>query len=175
MTTAVQLREPVPELEETPARRIRIDGPEAPRSTTALVLSHNRYRPGDAALDVALDLARRLHAHLHVVHGIDLSIYPIDLAAADWAEQARGAVEDQRARVASALADGATGWSYHAGTGHPADLARTVADEVDAAMIIVAGRGVGADKTIDRVLGGRSRCGSAHPQHRPVLVVPPPA
>jgi len=72
-TTAPAVTELPP---DTP--RVRIDGPAPTQEPmTTLVLGHGRD-PGSArALQVAADLAGRLHAHLHVVHGVDLDDYPI--------------------------------------------------------------------------------------------------
>lgn len=66
------------------------------------------------ALDVAADLATRLHAHLHVVHANSLDDYPIDPDAADWEEQAHRVLDAQRAHVQAVLTGSTPGWTYHA-------------------------------------------------------------
>jgi nucleotide-binding universal stress UspA family protein len=157
------------------ALRVRIDGPLAqPAPGTALVLGHGRDPASALALRVAADLARRLHAHLHVVHGVDLGDYPIDPDAADWEDQARRALAEQRRAVATALAGTDRTWTYHAARGSPAALLASVAEEHDALMIIVGTRGEGFLAHLDRLLGGSVSHGVIRGQHRPVLVVPPP-
>jgi hypothetical protein len=79
-----------------------------------LVLGHDRRPSSEGALPVAADLARRPRANLHVVHGIDLPDYPIDPDAADREDQVHRVLDAQQQRVADALADDDTGWSYHA-------------------------------------------------------------
>jgi nucleotide-binding universal stress UspA family protein len=157
-----------------PGPRIRIDGSNADRPATVLVLGHSRDPASDAALDVAADLAGRLHAHLHVVHGVSLDDYPIDPDAADWEEQAREVLDAQRAHVEAVLSGSPDGWTYHAGRGDPVGLIIAVAEEHDAFMIIVGSRGEGTVATVQRVLGGSVSRGVLRHQHRPVLVVPPP-
>ncbi len=64
----------------------------APELTPAfdIVVGVNRDPASQEALIVAADLARRLHAHLHVVHVVDLADYPIDPDASDWEQRAPG-------------------------------------------------------------------------------------
>ena len=52
--------------------RVRMNVPTGQPLDPALVVGHSRNLAGDAALVVAADLARRLSARLHVVHGVDL-------------------------------------------------------------------------------------------------------
>jgi len=155
-----------------PGPRIRIDGPGRGRAATSLVLGHSRYPAADNALHVAADLARRLRADLHVVHGVDLFDYPIDPDRPDSEDQARHALAAQQRRVAAVLADAPGSWSYHAGDGDPAGLLIEVAEEIDALMIIVGSRGEGIAATFERVLSGSVSRAVLRRQHRPVLVVP---
>ncbi len=159
----------------TDTPRIRIDGP-APRRApvTTLVLGHGLDPASAHALQVAADLARRLDAHLHVVHGVDLRDYPIDPDAADWEEQARRTLAEQQQAVETALADSGQAWTYHASRGDPAALIAAVADEHDALMIIVGTRGEGLRAALERLLGRSVSHGIIRTQHRPVLVVPAP-
>lgn len=160
----------------TPAHRphrIRHSTAASQTSRAHLVLGHDRHPHSEAALSVAADLTRRLHAHLHVVHGIDLADYPIDPDAADWEQQAQDALADQRRQVTAALVDCHTGSSYHAWRGDPVKLLAVVADETDALMIIVGTRGEGPGKILDRILDRSVSHGLIARQQRPVLVVPP--
>lgn len=153
--------------------RVRIEGPATVQEpVTTLVLGHGRD-PGSArALQVAADLAGRLHAHLHVVHGVGLDDYPIDPDAADWDQQARRALAEQREAVETALADSAVGWTYHASRADPAALIVAVAEEHHALMIIVGTRGEGFGAALERLLGRSVSHGVITGGHRPVLVVP---
>src|SRR4051794_9589631 len=133
---------------------------------------HDHHPHSQLAVPVAADLARRLRAQLHVVHGINLSDCPIDPDAADWEQQAGRALHDQHQQVADALTGSDTGWSYHAWRGDPVELLATVADETEALMIIVGSRGEGPGKVVDRILERSVSHGLIARQRRPVLVVP---
>lgn len=167
-TTAPAVTELPP---DTP--RVRIDGPAPTQEPmTTLVLGHGRD-PGSArALQVAADLAGRLHAHLHVVHGVDLDDYPIDPDAADWDQQARRALAEQHDAVETVLAGTAAGWTYHTSRAEPAALIVAVAEEHDALMVIVGTRGEGFGAAVERLLGRSVSHGVIAGGHRPVLVVP---
>jgi nucleotide-binding universal stress UspA family protein len=160
---------------ESTSHRIRRTAEPATPPEVHLVLGYDRSDFSEAALPVAADLARRLRAHLHVVHGIDLSDYPIDPDSADWEAQAQHALDTQQQQVADALADRALGWSYHAWRGDPVELLAAVAEETDALMIIVGSRGEGPGAVFDRILKRSVSHGLIARQHRPVLVVPHPA
>ncbi|MFR9806699.1 universal stress protein [Pseudonocardia sp. RS010] len=162
-------------VEQLDERRIHRQVEPARPPQAHLVLGHGRDASSEAALPVAADLARRLQAQLHVVHGVDLADYPIDPDAADWEEQAQRVLVAQQQHVADALADADTGWSYHAWRGDPVGLLATVADETDALMIIVGSRGEGPGKVLDRIVERSVSHGLIARQHRPVLVVPHPA
>lgn len=152
--------------------RLRIAGSRHARAGTNLVLGHSRQPGANTALYVAMDLARRLRADLHVVHGVDLFDYPVDPDAADWEQQARRALDEQRRQVEAALVDFPMGWTYQAGHGNPARLIAAVAEETDALMIIVGSHGEGAGATIERLLAGSVSRTVLRRQHRPVLIVP---
>ena len=163
---------PVPE-PPSDAPRIRINGPApSEHPATALVLGHSRDAASHEALRVAADLAHRLHAHLHVVHGVDLGDYPIDPDAADWEEQAQQTLAEQQEGVHAALAEAPEGWTYHASRGDPVTLISAVAEEHNALMIIVGTRGEGFGPAVERLLGRSVSHGVIRRQHRPVLVVP---
>jgi nucleotide-binding universal stress UspA family protein len=138
---------------EPPTSRLHIAGTVGAPADTRLVLGHSRHPAADTALHLAVDLARRLRADLHVVHGVDLADYPVDPDAADWEEQARRALDEQRRRV-------------------EARLIATVAEETDAFMIIVGSHGEGLSATFERLLAGSVSRTVLRRQHRPVLIVP---
>ncbi len=154
------------------ARRLRITGPQRAPAPASLVLGHDSRPGSDTALRVAADLAGRLRADLHVVHGVDLSDYPVDADAADWEERFRSTLAAECARVEQALTEAPAGWTFHAARGDPVALLDAVAEETHALMIIVGSRGEGALATAERVLGGSVSRGVLRRQHRPVLIVP---
>ena len=79
---------------------------------TSIVVGHSRDPASQEALRVARDLAERLEARLHVVHGVDLGDYPINPDAADWEEQGERTLAEQQDQVQTALATCPQGWTY---------------------------------------------------------------
>lgn len=146
-----------------------------PYATTTLVVGYSPDSGGDQALVVAADLALRLGARVHVVHVITLADYPIDPDAADWEEQARHHVAQQRDSVRRVLSDRGVAWHYEARRGDPADELCRAADEQDALLIVVGTRGEGLRVVVPRLLEPSVSHTVIRHQHRPVLVVPPPA
>jgi nucleotide-binding universal stress UspA family protein len=155
-------------------RRVLTPGADGP-AAAALVLGHSRDPASDRALEVAADLAMRLHAHLHVVHAIDLGDYPIDPDAADWEQQGRRTLAAEHDHVRSVLAGRPVGWSHHAWHGDPVTLLATVAEEQQALMIIVGTRGEGFAAAVGRLVRRSVSHGLVGDGRRPVLVVPSPA
>jgi nucleotide-binding universal stress UspA family protein len=140
----------------------------------SLVVGHSRDPASQEALRVAKDLARRLDARLHVVHGITLRDYPIDPEAADWDEQAAWTLAKQREQVQITLAACPQAWTYDVARGDPVRLISATAEEDDALMIIVGTRGQGLGPTIERLFGYSVSHGLIRRQHRPVLIVRAP-
>lgn len=118
----------------------------------SLVLGHDRQPESRDALDVALDLAERLRAFLHIVHVVSLDDYPIDPDRADWEVYARERLAEEQAMVTAALRDHATGWTYYVGRGDPALRLNQVAKEHDALMVIVGSRGEGVRASLGRLI-----------------------
>lgn len=156
-------------------RRLRVAGP-APELTPAvdIVVGVNRDPASQQALMVAADLARRLHAHLHVVHVVDLGDYPIDPDASDWEQRAQATLAQEREHVRTELADQPGSWTYHAWHGDPVGLLAAVADEHDALFIVVGTRGAGFAAGLSRLLSGSTSHGLIRRRHHPVLIVPQP-
>ncbi|MCP2201304.1 Universal stress protein family protein [Lentzea flava] len=142
----------------------------APAGADVLVVGFDDQAASLAALRTAADLARRLHADLHVVHGVDLRDYPIDpdSDAEVWEGHAREALEHLRAKVVEALADHPGAWTYHAWTGSPVRLLVSVADEQQALMIVV---GTHRHRSLARMMRGSVSRRVARSAHRPVLLV----
>jgi nucleotide-binding universal stress UspA family protein len=148
------------------------DAPARVEPETDLVLGFDRDVAGQAALDVARDMAERLHAHLTVVHVVSLHDHPIDPDLPNWEDLARQTLAEERFRVERALSGHRFGWSYEARQGSPADVLVQVAEERDALVIVVGRHGHGLGEGLRRLIDGSvshrllQRCG------RPVLVVP---
>ncbi len=139
----------------------------------ALVVGFDRNPASVGALDVACGLAERLGADVHVVHAIDLSDYPVDPDSATWEADAEAAVADERALAAATLKDFGGRWTYHAAHSDPAELLATVADEVDALMVVVGARREGPAAAISHLVSPSvSKRLLGHGGTRPVLVVP---
>lgn len=142
--------------------------------STQIVLGWDLQPASSAALRFAVALARRLNAHLHVVHVADLDDTPVDPDAWDWEAQL-----DQRlaedATTARALLDQLHArWTYHAEHGRPSDVIADLADQTDALMIILGGPR-GGMRSFAETLAGVSVSHQLTRQHgRPVLIVPEP-
>jgi nucleotide-binding universal stress UspA family protein len=136
-----------------------------------LVVGFDRSTASLTALGTAADLGARLNAELRVVHAVDLGDYPIDPDSADWEEQAAVNLEAERRSVSEALADYPFGWSYVAVRSEPAQALVSIADEVDALMIVIGARGNGWRHLLERLSGPSVSQRLINHCHRPVLVV----
>lgn len=151
-----------------------MDNQSDPFPTATILVGHGRDPSSDHALEVAVDLARRLGAHLHVVHAICLDDYPIDPDAADWEERGAAAVAEQRSHVGRLLAGSPVPWTYEARRGEPAAELIRAATEREALMIVVGSRGEGLRRALARLADPSVSHGVIGHQHHPVLVVPLP-
>lgn len=147
----------------------------ADSAAITLVVGHGPGSGGDHALGIAAELARRLGAHLHVVHVVTIEDHPVDPDAADWEERAEHVLARRRDHVDRALADQGVEWDYETRRGDPADQLGRAADERDALLIVVGTRGEGIRTVVSRLLAPSVSHAVISHQHRPVLVVPPPA
>lgn len=156
---------------EVEPRGTRLDTVASADSLAAIVLGHDSQPQSRAALEVAIDLADRLSAHLHIVHALDLADEPIDPDSSDWEEQTRRMLAKERTEVADALSSHTTGWTYHAGHGEAAHLLARVADEHDALMIVIGSRGEGIRASAGRLLSAPVSHRLIQHARQPVLVV----
>jgi nucleotide-binding universal stress UspA family protein len=147
------------------------DPTELPTRPT-LVVGHSCDSASQGALWVAAEIAWRMHARLHVVHGIDLNDYPTDPDSSRWDEHAREQLAAQREQVEAVLTGAGVPWTYHAEPGLPVAVLRNVAEEHNALMIVVGASGPGVGPALHRLLGGSVSHGVISHQTRPVLVVP---
>jgi len=145
-------------------------------SDTHIVVGFDEEPQSQVALTFAIDLARRLDAHLDIVHVVDLRDYPVDPDSDQWesgsSERLAFAVELVRAGVGKKSTQS---WSYHAWRGDPVHLLATVAEENGALMIVVGTHGAGLAATFHRITSGSVSRGLIGHSHVPVLVVPPRA
>lgn len=143
------------------------------RSRCALVVGFDRNPTSVSALRVAVELAGRLDADVHVVHAIDLADYPVDPDSATWEDDADSTAAEERALAELTLQGFGGHWTYQAAHGEPAELLASVADEVDALMVIVGARREGAAAAISHLVSPSvSKRLLGHGSTRPVLVVP---
>lgn len=103
-------------------------------ATTSLVVGWDHESASGPALTFAVDLARRLAAHLHVV---DIDDLPVDPDSPDWEDEIRHTLDSQAHEAVSALHDVDAGWTYHCAHGDPARLLISVAHENDSLMVVV--------------------------------------
>ncbi|MGN6301750.1 MAG: universal stress protein [Angustibacter sp.] len=143
------------------------------RSRGALVVGFDRNPTSVSALRVAVELAGRLDAEVHVVHAIDLADYPVDPDSATWEDDADSTAADEKALAERALQGFAGPWTYRAARGEPAEILASVADEVDALMVVVGARREGPAAAISHLVSPSvSKALLGHGGTRPVLVVP---
>jgi nucleotide-binding universal stress UspA family protein len=143
--------------------------------TSALVVGWDRQPASAAALRYAIGLAKRLNAHLHVVHIADVEDMPIDPDAWDWEQQFRESVDAQAVSARALLRGLGANWTYHAAHGRPADVLADLADEVDAVMIVLGAPRGGMHSFIDTIAGQSVSHQLTHRHGRPVLLVPDPS
>ncbi|MEO9152962.1 MAG: universal stress protein [Lapillicoccus sp.] len=139
----------------------------------SVVLGYDDQPASQGALTVAMDLAERLGAHLHVVHVVDLRDYPNDPDAWDWETQGRAQLDSEHQHVSAELASWSGQWTYHLRRGDPVRALSEIATESSALMIVVGTHSTGS--VIQRLLAL-----SPSVPHRlehsgtPVLIVPAP-
>lgn len=143
------------------------------KSDTHVVVGFDEEPQSQAALTFAIDLARRLGAHLDVVHVVDLRDYPVDPDSDDWESASSDNFTRTAEKVRAAVDDQAQSWSYYAWRGDPVHLLATVAEENGALMIVVGTHGAGFAATFHRMTTGSVSRGLIGYSHIPVLVVPP--
>ncbi len=126
------------------------------------------------ALVAATDLAQRSGAQLHLVNAYNLpaaTVYAYsaylgpDDAMDAFEKAARTVLEKEQVRVES-LGGRVSG--LHSGRGPIFDVIGSVADQVDADLVVVGSRDIGG---LHRLLGGSVSTSVLHSTHRPVLIV----
>lgn len=148
-------------------------GPDpAVTARAALVVGWDRHPDSAAALRVAVHLASRLDAHIHVVHIVDLDDSPVDPDSPDWDQSYRDTVTDE-ARAARALLDAVpASWTYHSGHGSPSELLSVVADRYAALMVVIGSPRRGPMGYLDSMLGRSVAQRLIGRRRVPLLLVP---
>ncbi|MBN8882721.1 MAG: universal stress protein [Salana multivorans] len=152
-----------------------------PSPRTHVVVGVALGRP-DAVVVTAATFAERFGAEL-VCASVDVARYPIDTGPAGTViatsidpDLADDAVEvfdpDLRSAIAAALTGRQVPWSTRALAGSPARELARLADDVDAAMIVIGTREPGFRGALHEFFNGSVAAQLAHRQHRPVVVVP---
>jgi nucleotide-binding universal stress UspA family protein len=134
-------------------------------------VGHDGHAAADAALVVAVELAERLGADVHVVHCIAIEEFGVDPDTEQFESERDRNVAQERGRIEAALRDSAVVWSYHEERGEPSARLRHLADDLDALFIVV---GASHQGVFHHLTGASVSRRLLHDQHRPVLVVPAP-
>jgi len=136
-----------------------------------LVVGYTDSPESRHGLDIALELADRLGARVHVVHVIDRRDLPIDPDAGDWERRRRLRMAEVREQVRTVLAGREDRTSYDAVAGDPVRTLHEAADRHSALMIVL---GVRADERspLERLFARSVSRGLTHHLDRPVLLVP---
>lgn len=124
-------------------------------------------------LAAAADLARRLGAHLRVVHSVGLADFPVDPDDPAWEADASRTLTDERDEVTRVLAGLGIDWSYAVHRDDPCDALMAEAKSVDATMIVVGSRGEGWQAVLDHLARPSVTHRLIRRSPRPVVVVGP--
>ncbi|MDT4951691.1 MAG: hypothetical protein QOJ37_4286 [Pseudonocardiales bacterium] len=141
-----------------------------PPGELALVVGHDGHPASNAALSAAIDLARRLGAHLHVVHSITLDDYGIDPDIDAFEQECERTLAHERETIVDTLTSTSINWTYHEERGDPAIRLAQLATAVNASFIIV---GATSSGLLNHLMSGSVPKRLLHHQAHPVLVVPP--
>ncbi len=136
----------------------------------------------DTVIATAASFAERFHADL-VCASVNADGYTIDTRPdgavvsmsidPDLTEERVEAFDPVlRASIAAALEGREVSWSTRARAGGPAQELARLADELNAAMIVVGTGEPGVKGSLHELFNGSVAAQLAHRQHRPVVVVP---
>jgi len=132
-----------------------------------IVVAGDGSEDASAALHAAADLARICRAELHVVHVWQASLVGIPGEAGESSAEERAEAIVER-MLDMARAAGAADVIGHLRSGRAADQILAVAADVDADLIVVGSRGLGA---VQRTVVGSVSEAVVHHSTRPVLVL----
>ena len=139
------------------------------REMTSIVVGFDQHPASRAALEFAARLADRLGAHLHVVHVVDDDDLLVDPDADDVEASLAGHV---RADAAGRLASFEGGWTYYSRHGNPSWTLAGIADDAEAAMIVIGAARRGPMALVERLLGESVSASAVRLADCPVVIVP---
>jgi nucleotide-binding universal stress UspA family protein len=126
---------------------------------------------GTRAIEAAGRLAQRLEMSVVVAH-----VQQVTFSTTSIGETLQHLIEDLELEVmvqaAAALDPLGVHWRLHLATGDPAHVLQALADDCDAAVIVVGTRGCGTRPALHRLVNGSVSSHLVHHAERPVLVVP---
>lgn len=134
-----------------------------------LVVGHDGHAAAGRALSVAVDLAERLDAVVHVVHCMAIEDFGVDPDTDQFEAERDRNVARERQSIETLLRDSTVSWTYHEERGDPAARLARLAHEVDALFIVV---GATHHPVFQQLVGGSVSGRLLHKGNRPVLVVP---
>jgi nucleotide-binding universal stress UspA family protein len=146
---------------------MRETGKNGCRLARRILLAGDGSEDAGAAASAAADLARMCRAELHVVHVWQPALVPLPGEAGESAAEERAQAVVER-MLDLARAHGATDVIGHLRSGRSADQILAAADDVDADLIVVGSRGLGA---VQRAVVGSVSEAVVHHSTRPVLVL----
>ena len=142
---------------------------DARRTTVDVVVGHDGQATSHTVLVAAVELAQRLGANLHVVHSVTVSDYGVDPDTDAFDETRDRNLAAERDAIADELAGAPVSWTYYEENGDAAASLTRIAEQVDAAYVVV-----GASHRRLLHLDGSVPKRLLHIQSRPVVVVPEP-
>lgn len=156
-------------------------------SATHVLVGVDGQPAGWAALRQAADLARRLGAHLDVVHIFSLDEIetagavppafespPTMVETPEMSETMARARADLQARIEDQLRGAGLDWVLHSRQGDPGRVLAELAAELDAYCVVVGTRGEGVKAFLQRLAEPSVSHAVIREHHRPVLVVGAP-
>lgn len=136
--------------------------------TSTVVVGFDDQPASSRAVVVATAFAVALGYQLCVVHVADDADLPIDPDSADYEQTEERNLAAERQTVEHLMAGAALEWTYRQAAGGIVAALSKVADELDAAFVVVGATGRG----LARLLHTSTPASLARGQVRPVLVVP---
>ncbi|MFT4199938.1 universal stress protein [Gordonia sp. (in: high G+C Gram-positive bacteria)] len=137
-----------------------------------LVVGWDRTPAAQAALGVAVVLAGKLQAHLHIAHIADDSDLGIDPDSPTWEEQTKALTDETARWLRSQLRGLHTGWTYYSARGSAAAVLNRVAHESGSSIVVIGAHRHGVAGLLSRVTR-RSLLQDLLDDGLAVLVVPP--
>jgi nucleotide-binding universal stress UspA family protein len=138
-----------------------------------LVVGYDHHPASHAALLFAVDLSRRLGAHVHVVHIVDLGDEPLNLDSAERQREVDRRLHAHQEAVQQVFNRPDDRWTFHALEGPAVKVLTSIGETHRATMIIIGQPERGLSAMLEHLItGGAVSRGLLHHAARPVVVVP---